>query len=78
MTPTEKPFKEKYFDEAFLPWYATGMQDGISAIMTPDGWYGNMNDGEAEYLVKEHERLRRALWEAVKYDYELFTKLRDL
>lgn len=72
------PFKEKYFEETFPHWYVSHTSDGIACVFNQDGWYGKMNEGEAEYLVKEYQRLHKALWEAVKYDYELFTKLRDL
>ena len=72
-----KPFREKYFDEAFPPWSVCEGEDG-TALINADDWYGSVNTKDAEALCAMHTRLRMLLWEAVKHDYERFTELRDM
>ncbi len=72
-----KPFREKYFDEAFPPWHVQESFDKDHYLINADEWYGPFCKGDADGLCHMHTRVRNALWEAVKYDYELFTRLRD-
>jgi hypothetical protein len=77
MATDKTPFREKYFDEAFYPWHVMPERNGYSLI-NANGFFGPVPTQDAEELVRQYERIRKALLEAVKYDYERFTELRDM
>jgi hypothetical protein len=76
-TTDNKPFREKYFDEAFPEWH-TCYEKNDMVLINADAFLGPFPTEDAEALTHQYMRVRKALWEAVKYDYKRFTELRDL